>query len=51
MLIDVAIPGGINVLKKEAENILKYEDLITEIKRVWNLKAKVIPVIIRTTGT
>jgi hypothetical protein len=27
MLIDVAISGEINVNKKEAEKILKYEDL------------------------
>ena len=27
MLIDVAIPGDINVIKKEAEKILKYKDL------------------------
>jgi len=31
MLIDVAIPGERNVIKKEAERILKHEDLITEI--------------------
>jgi len=31
MLIDVAIPGDRNVIKKEAEKIVKYEDLITEI--------------------
>jgi len=49
MLIDVAIPGGRNALKKEAEKILKYKGLITEIQRMWNLKAKLIPVIIGTT--
>jgi len=27
MLIDVAIPGGRNVIKKEAEMILKYKKL------------------------
>jgi hypothetical protein len=34
MLIDVAIPGDRNVIKKEAEKILKYKDLITEIQHV-----------------
>jgi hypothetical protein len=42
VLIDVAIPGDRNVIKKEAEKISKYKDLITEIQRVWNVKAKVI---------
>jgi hypothetical protein len=32
MLIDVAIPGDRNVIKKEAEKILKYKDLITDIQ-------------------
>jgi len=51
MLIDVAISGDRNVIKKEAEKILKYKDLTTEIQRIWNIKTKVIPVIIGTTGT
>jgi len=51
MLIDVAISGHRNVIKKEADMILKYEDLTIEIQRMWNTKTKVIPVIIRATGT
>jgi hypothetical protein len=39
------------VIKKEAEKILKYKDLITEIQRMWNVKTKVTPVIIGATGT
>ena len=37
--------------KKEAENIFKYIDLIIEIRRMWNVKAEVIQVIIGVTGT
>jgi hypothetical protein len=51
MLIDVAIPGDRNVIKKEAEKIRKYEDLITEIQRMWNVKTKVTAVVIGATGT
>jgi len=40
-----------NVIKKEAEKILRYEDLTVEIHHMWNVKAKVIPVIKRATGT
>ena len=51
MLIDVAISGDRNVIKKEAEKILKYEDLRIEVQCMWNVKTRVIPVIIGATGT
>ena len=51
ILIDVAIPGDRNVIKKEAEKILKCKDLTIEIQRMWNVKTRVIPVIIGATGT
>jgi hypothetical protein len=38
MLIDVAIPGDKNVIKKQAEKILKYKELTIEIQRMWNVK-------------
>jgi hypothetical protein len=46
MLIDVAISGDRNMIKKEAKKILKYKDLTIEIQGMWNVKTKVIPVII-----
>jgi len=51
MLIDVAISGDRNVIKKEAEKILKYKDLTIEIQRMWNVKTKVMLVITGATGT
>jgi len=51
MLTDVSISIDRNVIKKEAEKILKYEDHIKEIQRMWNVQAKVIPVITGATGT
>jgi len=51
MLIDVAISGDRNVIKKEADKILKYKDLTIDIQRMWNVKTKVIPVIIGAIGT
>ena len=49
MLIDV--PGDRNMTKKESEKSLRYNDLIIEIQHMWNVKAKVIPVITGATGT
>ena len=42
VLIDVAMSGDRNVIKKEAEKILKYKNLIIEIQCMWNVRAKVI---------
>jgi hypothetical protein len=50
VLIDVAIPGDRNVIKKEVLKILKLKDLI-KIQRMLNVQARVIPVIIGATGT
>jgi len=51
MLIEVAISGDRNVIKKEAEKILKYKDLKIEIHHMWNVKTKTQPVITGATGT
>jgi len=39
------------VIKKETKKILRYKDLTIEIQRIWNVKTKVIPVILGATGT
>ena len=51
MLIDVAISGDRNMIKKEDEKTLKYKDLTIEIQRMWNVNTKVIPVIAGASGT
>ena len=50
VLTDVAISGDRNVIKIEAQKILKYKELAIEIERMWNVETKVIPVIIWATG-
>ena len=51
ILVDVAVSVDRNVIKKEAEKILKYKHLTIEIQGLWNVKTKVIPVTIGATGT
>jgi hypothetical protein len=51
MNMHVAIPGDKNVIKKEAEKILKYKILIIEIQHVWNVKARLVLVIIGVNRT
>jgi len=51
MLIEVAISVDRNGVKRAAENIVKNKDLKIEIRCMWNVKAKVISVIIGETGT
>jgi len=50
MLIDDAIPGDKNVIKKAAEKMLKYKHLTTEIHHMSNVRATVTPVIKGVTG-
>ena len=51
MLIDAAIYGDRNVIYREAEKIIKYEDPTIETQCMWNLKVKPMPVIKGATGT
>ena len=37
MLIDAAISGDRNVIKKVAEKIVKYKNLTIETQRMWNV--------------
>ena len=39
------------MINKDAERILKCEDLTAEIQRIWNVRTKMIPVITGATGT
>jgi len=46
----VAIPADRNIVQKEAEKKLKYKSFCIEIQRMWNLKCKIVPVIIGAIG-
>ena len=51
-LVDISIPVCGNIIRKEAEKIVKYKDLEIEIQKCWNLKKiSTIPVIVGALGT
>ena len=43
VVMEVGISGDRNVIKKEAEKILKCKDVTVETQRMWNVKTKAIP--------
>ena len=50
-IIDVAIPGNSGVKEKEAEKVEKYQNLARELRRIWEVKTKVIPIVLGALGT
>ena len=45
------MPFDSRVDSKEVEKIEKYQDLARELRKIWNKKVKVIPIIIGALGT
>ena len=50
-IIDFAMPYDSRVNAKEVEKIEKYQDLAREVQKLWNMRTKVIPMIIGALGT
>ena len=48
---DFAIPYDTKVDDKEVEKIEKYLDLVRELKKVWNMKVIVVPLVTGALGT
>jgi hypothetical protein len=51
MVIDGALLGERNMIKKDIKNVFIYEGFTIEIQRMWNIKSRVIPEIFGATGT
>ena len=49
-ITDFAIFGDQNIVIKEQEKIDKYQVLMIELQKVWNVKVVVIPVVIGALG-
>jgi hypothetical protein len=46
LLIDVAVSDDSNFNTKETENLSMYEDLENDVSRMWEVRTKIVPVIL-----
>ena len=50
-IVDIAVPADDRVRLKENEKRDKYLDLARELKKLWNMKVTVMPMVIGALGT
>ena len=48
--IDFAVPGDSKIEEKEKDTIEKYQDLGRELQKIWNVKVKIIPLVVGSLG-
>ena len=44
-LVEIAVPANSRVDAREKEKIQKFQDLVRELRKVWEVKVKVVPVV------
>ena len=49
-IIDFTVPGDSRIDEKEKEKIEKYQDLRRKLKKIWNVRVKIIPLIVGSLG-
>ena len=49
--MDFAVPDDNRINLKESEKKDKYLDLVREMKKLWNMKVTIIPIVIGAFGT
>ena len=50
-IVDFAVPADHRINLKESEKKDKYLDLTREIKKLWNMKVTIVPIVIGALGT
>ena len=45
-IIDFAVPGDSRIEEKEKDKIEKYQDLGRELQKIWNVKVKILPLVV-----
>ena len=49
--VDFAVPADHRIKLKECEKKDKYLDLARELKKLWNMKVTIVPIVISAFGT
>ena len=50
-IVDLAVPADHRINLKESEKKDKYLDLARELKKLWNMKVTIVPIVIGALGT
>ena len=45
-IIDIAVPGDVNVVNKERGKRERYPELARELRKIWSVKTQVIPAVV-----
>ena len=51
IIVDFAVPADHRIKLKECEKRGKYLDLARQLKKLWNMKVTIIPIVIGAFGT
>ena len=49
-IIDFAVPGDSRIEEKEKDKTEKYQELGSELQMIWNVKVKIIPLVVGSLG-
>ena len=49
-IIDFAVPGDSRIEEKEKDKIEKCQDLGRELQKIWNVKVKILPLVVGLLG-
>ena len=50
-IVDFAVPADHRIIQKESEKKDKYLNLARELKKLWNIKVTIVPIVIGALGT
>ena len=49
-IIDFSVPGDSRIEEKEQNKIEKYQELERKLQKIWNVKVKIIPLVVGSLG-